>query len=125
METDKGREVARKEEGFLYKSEGLSSERQVSGHEQDFSPLALNGSDTLKGVDRYRGFIIQGPVRAQEVVVGDEECREGHRAIKVLETTAGAGVELVGAVEALDDLFESAVLGAFFIVVGQADNSAT
>lgn len=108
-----------------YTARGLSGERQLSGHEQDFSPLALDGSNTLKGVNGYWGFIIQGPVRAQEVVVGDEECREGHRAIEVLETTAGAGVEFVGAVEALDDLFESAVLGAFIIVVGQADNSAT
>ena len=104
---------------------GLSGERQLSGHEEDFSPLALDGLDTLEGGDGYWGFIIQGPVRAQEVVVGDEEGREGHCAIEVLETTAGAGVEFVGAIEALDDLFESAVLGAFFIIVGQADNSAT
>jgi flagellar biosynthesis regulator FlaF len=87
--------------------------------------LALDGLDTLEGVDGYWGFIIQGPVRTQEVVVGDEEGREGHRTIEVLKTTAGAGVEFIGAVEALDDLFESAVFGAFFIVVGQADNSAT
>jgi len=56
---------------------GLSGERQLGGHEQGFSPLALDGSNTLKGVDGYWGFIIQGPVRAQEVVVGDKEGREG------------------------------------------------
>ena len=104
---------------------GLSGERQLSGHEQDFSPLALDGLDTLQSVNGYRGFIIQSPVRAQEVVVGDEEGREGYRAIEVLKTTAGAGVEFIGAIEAFDDLFESAVLGAFFIVVGQADNGVT
>jgi len=116
--------VAQRDVGS-YTAEGLSGERQLSGHEQDFSPLGLDGLDTLEGGDGYWGFIIQGPVRAQEVVVGDEEGCEGHCAIEVFETTAGAGVEFVGAIEALDDLFESAVLGAFFIVVGQADNSAT
>ena len=104
---------------------GLSGERQLSGHEQDFRPLALDGLDTLESGDGYWGFIIQGPVRAQEVVVGDEEGRESHCAIEVLETTAGAGVEFIGAIEAFDDLFESAVLSAFFIIVGQADNSVT
>jgi len=87
--------------------------------------LALDGLDTLEGGDGYWSFIIQGSVRAQEVVVGDKEGCKGHRAIEVLKTTAGAGVEFIGAIEAFDDLFESAVLGAFFIIVGQADNSVT
>ena len=117
--------MAQRDVGFYTARGALSGERQLSGHEQDFSPLALDGLDTLEGGDGYWGFIIQGPVRAQEVVVGDKECREGQRAVEVLKTTAGAGVEFIGAIEAFDDLFESAVLGAFFIIVGQADNSAT
>ena len=62
---------------------------------------------------------------SEEVVVGDKEDGESDGAIEIVKPASGAGVEFIGAIEAFDDLFESTVLGAFFIVVGQADNSAT
>ena len=62
-------------------------------------------------------------MRAHEVVVCDEEHREGHGTVEGLESSAGSGMELIGSVEALDYLLEASVFAAFLVEVLQADNS--
>lgn len=44
-------------------------------------PTALNGVDAFEEVERDGDFVIEGHVRAEEVVEGDEEGGEGDGAI--------------------------------------------
>lgn len=62
---------------------------------------------------------------SEEVVVGHEQDGEGDGSIEVLEAATGAGVELIGTVEALNDLFELAVFSSFGVLICQADDGAS
>lgn len=52
---------------------------------QDFCPLSLDGGDGIEVIDGPRDFVTDGRVGSEEVVVGDEQDRERHGAIEVLE----------------------------------------
>lgn len=95
---------------------------EVECHIEDLIPAALDGSDVVEVHEMHRASITKRGVRPEEVVVSDEESGEGDRAVEVFEATPGAGVELVGAVEAFDDLLELSIFGAFLILVFQADD---
>ena len=69
-------------------------------------------------------FLLQVAVRAHEVLEGHEERGQGNNAIEVLEAGPWPGVELVGAIEAFDQLLEGAVFRALRVEVAQADNGA-
>ena len=62
---------------------------------------------------------------SQEVVVSDEEGSEHGSAVDILETAASAGVELVGTVEAFNELFQWSVLFGFIVIVREADDLET
>lgn len=67
-------------------------------------------------------FPVEIAVRPHEVVVDDEERGERAGAVEVLEPGAGAGVELVGAVEPFDELLVFAVGLAFGVEVFESDD---
>ena len=52
-----------------------------------------------------RCFPVETAVRSEEVVIGDEECREDSSAVGIFEAASSAGVEFVGTVKAFDELF--------------------
>ena len=62
---------------------------------------------------------------SEEVVVGDKEDGESDGAIEIVKPASGAGVEFVGAIESFNDLLKLAVFGAFLVLVGQTDDSAS
>ena len=78
----------------------------------------------LQASQRHRRVGFEPAVRAHEVVEGHEERGQGNDAIEVLEAGPWPGVELVGAVEAFDQLLEGAVFLALGIEVAQADDGA-
>lgn len=84
----------------------------------------MDGPDVVEIMDEYRALIAQAGVRSEEVVVGDKESGKGDGAVEVFEAAPGASVELVGAVEAFDDLRELAIFGAFVVLVFEADDGA-
>ena len=98
---------------------------KVESHVEDLTPAALDGRDVVEVVDRHRAFVVETGVGPEEVVVGDKEDGECDGAIEVFEAGSGAGVELVSAIKAFDDLFELSVFGAFFILVFQADDGSS
>ena len=57
--------------------------------------------------------VTESGVRSEEVVVGDKESGENNRAVEVFEAGPGSCVELVGTIEAFDDLLELSIFGAF------------
>jgi len=76
----------------------------------------------LQASQRSRRIGFESTVRAHEVVEGHEECGQGNDPIEVLEAGTWPGMELVGAVESLDQLLEGPVLLALLVEVSQADN---
>jgi hypothetical protein len=73
----------------------------------------LDGSDVVEVREMHRGSITETGVRSEEIVVGDKESGENNRAVEVFEARPGSCVELVGAIEAFDDLLELSKFGAF------------
>ena len=101
------------------------SSGEIESHVEDLTPSALDGLDVVEVVDRHRAFVVKAGVGPEEVVVGDKEDGECDGAIEVFEAGSGAGVELVSAIKAFDDLLELSVFGAFFILVFQADDGSS
>lgn len=61
-------------------------------------------------------------MRSQEVVVGDEECGQDSSAVYVFESAPSAGVELIGTIQAFDELLERAILLTFIVIIGEFDD---
>ena len=98
---------------------------EIESHVEDLSPAALDGLDVVELGDRHGAFIVEAGVVSEEVVVGNKEDRERNSAIKFFKAGSSAGVILVGAIKAFNDLLELSVFSAFFILVFQAYDSAS
>ena len=68
---------------------------------------------------------MKAAVGSQEVVVSYEESSENDSAVGVFESAACASVELVGTVEAFDELLEGPVLSTFIVIIGESDDLET
>lgn len=85
----------------------LIFDKKLSGsHFEHFKPFTLNSCNT--GQLRYgdRRIVIKTGVRSQEVVVSDEEGSQDGSAVGIFESAPCTGMELVGTVEAFDELLE-------------------
>ena len=84
----------------------VTSGRQ--GHFQDLVPSALQGGDRVQLRQGNGNTILQGGVRAEEIVVGDEQSSQRHGTILGFEAAGGTDMVFVGAVETFDQLLERA-----------------
>jgi len=92
-------------------------EWEVDGEVEDFAPSRLEGLDASELIERDRDVASEGGVWSEEVIVCDEEDREGESAIPGGESAGGAGVEFVGSVESFEHLFEGPPLFGLLVEV--------
>ena len=98
--------------------------RDSGRHFEQLEPLALQRDGRIEYRDMDRHAVLECAVRSEEVVVGNEQGGQRYGTALVLEAGPGSGVELVGAVETLDELFEWAELLRFVVFVLQPDDGA-
>lgn len=80
------------------------------GELENFIPFSLQRGDGAEFGYGNGNLIAQGSMRAEEVVVSDEEGSQGEGAILGGEAAGGSDVVLVSAVEAFNELFKRAEL---------------
>jgi len=96
----------------------------LSSHSENFYPLSLNGRDIFDFRDVNRCLIVQRYVRAQEVVMGDDESSESDSAVVRFEAVCLTGVEFEGSVEPFNKLFKWPKESRFFVDILKANNLA-
>ena len=89
---------------------------------EDFVPPSLQGGDGGQLREGNGNAVAQRQVRAEIVVVSDEEGGEGDSAVLGGEAAGGADVVLVGAVEAFDELLEGTEFGGDRVEILEADD---
>ena len=100
---------------FLHIQDGLLAE------EDKKLPLARHVVGALQHVHIVEDFVFIVFVGAQKVIVGDPEGQVIVSPVDVVKTVCMAVRSLIGAVEALDHLFERTVLCGDSIIVGKPD----
>lgn len=84
--------------------------------------MSLDGRDIFEFRDIYRGLIVQRHVRAQKVVMGDDESSESDSAVIRFEAVCLTGVEFEGSVEPFNKLFEWPKESRFFVEILKSNN---
>ena len=103
-------------------AEGGKGAGVLGSQREYFVPLALQGADAFQLSELNRGAVVQGHVRAQEVVVGYKQDGDSDGAVAGGKAAGRAHVVLVGTVESFDQLLEGAILRGDVIEVLQSED---